>query len=133
MSVICLLYPKEYKNFWFSKDDFVEESSLLNQKFLYSFEHSERKKKRRQKKMWKDNIKERQKWSLPAQLGQLKTGQGTIAESFLVPKVMVYNRKYEGHPINHATDIVLDIGYLIANNAIFISQMHSLSFPVNNF
>ena len=59
--------------------------------------------------------------------------KGTIAESFLVPKVMVYNRKYEGHPINHANDIVLDIGYLIANKATFISQMHYLSFPVNNF
>ena len=36
-----------------------------------------KRKRDRQKKRWEDNIKERtgQKWTLPAQLGQLKTGQ----------------------------------------------------------
>ena len=33
------------------------------------------KKRGRQKKRWEDNIKEWQEWTLPAQLGQLKTGQ----------------------------------------------------------
>ena len=50
------------KVFWFSKDNPTG--------------HSERKKKKRQqKKRWEDNFKSGQEWTLPAELGQLKTGQ----------------------------------------------------------
>ena len=34
-----------------------------------------KRKRGRQKKRWEDNIKGGQEWTLPAQLGQLKTGQ----------------------------------------------------------
>ena len=49
------------KVFWFSKDN--------------STGHSERKKRGRQKKGGTTILKSGQEWTLPAQLGQLKTGQ----------------------------------------------------------
>ena len=51
------------KVFWFSKDN--------------PSGHSERKKKKRQteEEVWKTVSKSGQEWTLPAQLGQLKTGQ----------------------------------------------------------
>ena len=64
-----------FKVFWFSKDNPTR--------------YSERKKKKEADRRRGAISKNGQEWTLPAQLGQLKTGQdgkGTVANSSVVPR-----------------------------------------------
>ena len=66
-----LTLVKKQKLRWFGH---VSRSSGLAKTILQGTVKGKRK-RGRQKKRWEDNIKSGQEWTLPAQLGQLKTGQ----------------------------------------------------------